>query len=426
MFLSLLMGSWMSIFCASSWAQNEVQIFAAELLLSESRQIVRTGNVLRYSDGDEGAALQKLLNPQRANRVIAVYATAVATNGETSPDLASLLKPLLTRYEKAFTDRPQDYEEEYLDALNWGVLLMLRSSDLVRFSINQNIGGSQAVSFEGKEMVEAFSGLMDTVRALVAKGIHQQIDAGLFSASGAKRALDYAQRVISLTQEQAPRYEWRTRAIASGEMVYNNQCAVCHASGVVGAPRFGDKQAWSPRIQSGLANLLASTLNGKGVMGPQRGGNYLDFEIARAVVYMSNAVGGKFREPVIPLGQATSIKYQVRIEPVEKRFAVVPYAELDAVAQLKFGEKVYASNCTVCHQTNGKGAGPFPSLLNAKSLSNNQSAISFLLSGSADGMVPSWKRLRDEEIASVINYMRNAFGAYVAAPVTPEAVRGLR
>jgi cytochrome c oxidase subunit 2 len=99
---------------------------------------------------------------------------------------------------------------------------------------------------------------------------------------------------------------------------------------------------------------------------------------------------------------------------------------MDFDARLKFGEKVYLSNCIACHQTNGKGVGPFPSLLNAKSLESNESAISVLLNGGSNGRMPSWKRLRDEEIASVINYMRNAFGAYVATPVTPEAVRGRR
>jgi mono/diheme cytochrome c family protein len=426
LFLSLLIGSWLSILSASSWAQSEVQIFAAELLRLESRQMLSPGKVLRYSDGDEGAALKKLLDPQRANRVIATYAPAVATDGETRPDLASLLKTLLARYEKAFADHPQDYEVEYLDALNWGVLLLLRSSASIKESTAQDMSSSKVPPFDSNEMVEALNRLMDAVKHLLAKGIYQKIDAGVFSPSGAKRALDYAQRVTSLIQEQAPRFEWRTRVAASGESVYKNQCAACHASGAAGAPRFRDIEAWLPRIRSGFANLLASAMNGKGVMAPQRGGDFLDFEIERAVVYMANSAGGRFSEPAVPPGQETPIRYQIRINPIEIRPPSLPYSAMDFDARLKFGEKVYLSNCIACHQTNGKGVGPFPSLLNAKSLESNESAISVLLNGGSNGRMPSWKRLRDEEIASVINYMRNAFGAYVATPVTPEAVRGRR
>ncbi len=385
--------------------------------------MLRPSEVLRYSDGEEGTALQKLLDPQRANRVIATYTSAAVTDGEATPDIASLLKPLLTRYEKAFATRPQDYEAEYLDALNWGVLILLQSSASIKEQAAQNTTSSKAPSFDRKEMGEALNRLMVVVRDLLAKSINQKIDAGVFSTAGAKRALDYAQLLTSALEKEAPRFEWRTRAVASGEIVYNNQCAACHASGAVGAPRFRDTDAWSPRIRSGLANLLASALNGKGVMAPQRGGDYLDFEIARAVVYMANAAGGRFHEPAIPPGQATSIKYQVSIKPIETRSSEVPYAAMDFDAKLKFGEKVYASNCVVCHQRSGKGAGPIPSLLKAKSLESNESAISVLLNGGGNGTMPSWKNLRDDEIATVINYMRSTFGAYMLTPVTPEAVR---
>lgn len=88
------------------------------------------------------------------------------------------------------------------------------------------------------------------------------------------------------------------RPMKSGEDVFKGQCTTCHAAGVAGAPKFGDKAAWAPRIKSGMEALLHSAMAGKGAMGAQAGGDFDDFEIARAVVYMANAGGAKFAEPV--------------------------------------------------------------------------------------------------------------------------------
>ena len=86
----------------------------------------------------------------------------------------------------------------------------------------------------------------------------------------------------------------------TGEEVFKAQCTNCHTAGVVGAPKFGDAAAWAPRIKTGFDALLTSALKGKNAMGPQGGGSFDDFEIARAVVYMANAGGGKFPEPKTP------------------------------------------------------------------------------------------------------------------------------
>jgi cytochrome c5 len=56
---------------------------------------------------------------------------------------------------------------------------------------------------------------------------------------------------------------------ASGEETYNTYCHVCHAAGVAGAPKFGDKEAWAPRIAQGMDVLLQSATNGKNAMPPK-------------------------------------------------------------------------------------------------------------------------------------------------------------
>ena len=89
-------------------------------------------------------------------------------------------------------------------------------------------------------------------------------------------------------------------SLKSGEQVFAGQCSACHASGALGAPKLGDAAAWAPRIKSGFDALLHSALAGKGQMPPQGGGDFTDFEIARAVVFMTSKAGGNFPEPKPP------------------------------------------------------------------------------------------------------------------------------
>ena len=80
-------------------------------------------------------------------------------------------------------------------------------------------------------------------------------------------------------------------AVRSGEQIVRAQCANCHETGVGGAPKIGDRDAWIPRVKQGLDSLVRSAINGHGGM-PPRGGqaNLTDPEIRNAVVYMLNPV----------------------------------------------------------------------------------------------------------------------------------------
>lgn len=75
-----------------------------------------------------------------------------------------------------------------------------------------------------------------------------------------------------------------------GKKAYDTVCMVCHGTGVAGAPKFGDKAAWAPRIKTGLDTLHASAIKGKGAM-PPKGGNasLSDADVAAAVDYMVSA-----------------------------------------------------------------------------------------------------------------------------------------
>ncbi len=69
-----------------------------------------------------------------------------------------------------------------------------------------------------------------------------------------------------------------------GKTTYEAACAACHAAGVAGAPKTGDKGLWAARIAQGKETLYASALKGKGVM-PAKGGNpALADDIVKAAV----------------------------------------------------------------------------------------------------------------------------------------------
>ena len=77
---------------------------------------------------------------------------------------------------------------------------------------------------------------------------------------------------------------------ANGKAVYDETCHVCHATGLAGSPKFGDKAAWAPRIATGIDALHKAAINGLNAM-PPRGGNasLSDAQVKAAVDYMVSA-----------------------------------------------------------------------------------------------------------------------------------------
>jgi len=77
---------------------------------------------------------------------------------------------------------------------------------------------------------------------------------------------------------------------ADGKKTYEATCIVCHGAGIAGAPKFGDKAAWAPRIKTGTDALMNAALHGKGAMPPKGGNPSLpDADVAAAVDYMVSA-----------------------------------------------------------------------------------------------------------------------------------------
>jgi cytochrome c5 len=78
---------------------------------------------------------------------------------------------------------------------------------------------------------------------------------------------------------------------AKGKTVFDSSCAACHATGVAGAPKAGDKAAWAARLKQGTDALYQTALKGKGAM-PPKGGNMAlsDVDVKAAVDYMVSQV----------------------------------------------------------------------------------------------------------------------------------------
>jgi cytochrome c5 len=76
-----------------------------------------------------------------------------------------------------------------------------------------------------------------------------------------------------------------------GRSVYDATCQVCHAAGVAGAPKAGDKGAWAARLKTGMNALYQTSIKGKGAMPPKGGNTALsDADVRAAVDYMVGLV----------------------------------------------------------------------------------------------------------------------------------------
>lgn len=78
-----------------------------------------------------------------------------------------------------------------------------------------------------------------------------------------------------------------TPSANAGEKTYQSTCMACHGSGVMGAPKLGDKAAWAPRLAQGKDTLYAHAIAGIRAM-PAKGGNagLSDADVKAAVDHM--------------------------------------------------------------------------------------------------------------------------------------------
>ena len=99
--------------------------------------------------------------------------------------------------------------------------------------------------------------------------------------------------------------------------------------------------------------------------------------------------------------------------PLYAKFAAMPVAEVAKDEQaLKMGARLFASNCSVCHGSDAKGAYGFPNLTDHDWLYGGQAdTIKTTIMGGRQAAMPAWKDILGEEgIKNVAGYVRSLSG----------------
>ena len=166
------------------------------------------------------------------------------------------------------------------------------------------------------------------------------------------------------------------KVLQSGQAVYNAVCVACHGSGAAGAPKAGDAGAWSARIAQGYDTLVQHAVQGIRAMPPKGGnGDLDDIEVARAVAYMANQSGAKFKEPEAPAAAAQAPAQAgagaaapaTAAAPAPATPAATPgtppvagaIATPAVAGNTAAGKALYNSTCTACHGAGIAGAPKF-------------------------------------------------------------------
>ncbi|VWM12277.1 c-type cytochrome [Burkholderia lata] len=220
------------------------------------------------------------------------------------------------------------------------------------------------------------------------------------------------------------------RTYKTGEEVYKAVCVTCHGTGAAGAPKFGNKDDWAPRISQGFDTLLKTALAGKGAM-PPRGGtspdDVSDYEIARAIVYMANNDGANFPEPAAPAANAAqpasgaaaasggADAASAQIAAAQAAIAAIPKAgeapaAAAAPAGADAGKALYTSTCQACHAAGVLGAPKFGSKEDwAPRLKDSMDTVyNYALHGKGAMPPKGGSNASDADVKAAVDYMVNA------------------
>lgn len=217
------------------------------------------------------------------------------------------------------------------------------------------------------------------------------------------------------------------RTYKTGEEVYKAVCVTCHGTGAAGAPKFGNKDDWAPRISQGFDTLLKTALAGKGAM-PPRGGtspdDVSDYEIARAIVYMANNDGANFPEPAAPAANAAPAAgaaasgadaSNAQAAAAMAAIAAIPKAgETPAAAPAAdaatAGKALYSSTCVACHGAGVLGAPKFGSKEDwAPRLKDSMDSVyNYALHGKGAMPPKGGSNASDADVKAAVDYMVNA------------------
>jgi len=222
------------------------------------------------------------------------------------------------------------------------------------------------------------------------------VDQRLSSASIARRLITVV--VCSSLVPAAAQAASAQERERGGKEIVETVCAVCHRTGVNGAPKIGDRKAWEKLASQGLTGLTGVALKGVRKM-PPHGGNpdLTDTEIERAITYMVNQSGGRWIEPTSKLASAVQ----------------------------RSGGEVVQAYCAKCHQTGAEGAPRIGD--RAAWIPRLKQGFEVLVGSAITGHGPMPSRgdaanLTDSEIRAAIAYMINGgIATTTRPPVAPTA-----
>lgn len=250
------------------------------------------------------------------------------------------------------------------------------------------------------------------------------------ASSNVEKASNNLKPVGTSSTSDAPVAAATSTAARSGKEVYAAVCQACHATGVAGSPKFGDKAAWEPRAATGLDALLNSAMNGKGAM-PARGGNpsVTDAELKATILYMTKEagfnLGGAAAPATAPKAQkqptASAPKAEPATEPKAPVVAAVAAtannsapaknsAPANNSASLEAGKKVYDTVCFACHKTGVAGAPVFGNKEAwAPRLATGPDALYSSVLNGKGAMPPKGGNtsLSDDDVKAAVDYIAN-------------------
>ena len=125
-------------------------------------------------------------------------------------------------------------------------------------------------------------------------------------------------------------------------------------------------------------------------------------------IYISTSNQDWNPSPGFPLPEDDKI---LKISIAEKTVENALRGIKPTVEEVKTGKILYEQYCASCHKSDGKGVlNSFPALAGSKKV-NGKTAdlISLVLNGAGEQM-PSFKFLRDDEVAKIINYIQTNWG----------------
>ena len=113
--------------------------------------------------------------------------------------------------------------------------------------------------------------------------------------------------------------------------------------------------------------------------------------------------------------------------PLYAKFAAMPVEEVAQDPQaLKMGGRLFASNCSVCHGSDAKGAYGFPNLTDHDWLYGGEpETIKTTILGGRQAVMPAWKDVIGEEgIRNVAGYVRSLSGRDVPEGIDSDIEQG--